>query len=598
MKNASRKFLFFVFVLLMLPVAHGQDWTQWALNARHDLSDSRVSGRVPKNILENILYDPLVPDIAAANFGTLPAHYQVPLIEGKDVYMQFNGGTFNLDTFTTETFGENKFKWVGNHLVPVWSFQSDWVPPGNYNDFWEPYFQPALANGFIYVPGAGGTIIKLNKLTGAVVRRLNPFHRIKATRFTVSPLTVDKEGRILFNVLETGDLAQDFFAVDAVDSWLVRVSPNDSIEMVSYKTLVPNAPRADDLCEAPFGSPGDGALMPWPPSPDAVAPTAPCGTQRVALNVAPAIARDGTIYSATKAHFQDRYAFLVAIHPDLTPKWAASFRGLLNDGCNVPVSEGGLIPPNGAPGGCRAGAHKGVDPQTNSRPSGRILDDSSATPSVAPDGSIFFGVYTRYNYAQGHLMHFDADGHFLGAFPFGWDTTAGILRHDNTYSLVLKENHYSELGPFCDVEEFCPSDRDTTNPASPTEFFVSQLKPDFKAEWRFKNTNTNSCTRNPDGSISCVSDHPDSFEFCVNAVIIDANGLVYANSEDGNLYVIKQGGKLDSSIFQQLTIGAAYTPSSLGPDGKIYTQNAGHLFVVSGPKRNQKEHERDNDQDD
>jgi hypothetical protein len=27
-------------------------------------------------------------------------------------------------------------------------------------------------------------------------------------------------------------------------------------------------------------------------------------------------------------------------------------------------------------------------------------------------------------------------------------------------------------------------------------------------------------------------------------------------------------------------IGAAYTPLSVGPDGKIYTQNAGHLFVV------------------
>jgi hypothetical protein len=29
-----------------------------------------------------------------------------------------------------------------------------------------------------------------------------------------------------------------------------------------------------------------------------------------------------------------------------------------------------------------------------------------------------------------------------------------------------------------------------------------------------------------------------------------------------------------------LAIGAAYTPLSLGPDGKIYTQNAGHLFVI------------------
>ena len=35
-----------------------------------------------------------------------------------------------------------------------------------------------------------------------------------------------------------------------------------------------------------------------------------------------------------------------------------------------------------------------------------------------------------------------------------------------------------------------------------------------------------------------------------------------------------------ASLFLNLALGAAYTPLSLGPDGKSYTQNAGHLFVV------------------
>src|SRR5205085_5758322 len=56
---------------------------------------------------------------------------------------------------------------------------------------------------------------------------------------------------------------------------------------------------------------------------------------------------------------------------------------------------------------------------------GRILDDSSASPVIAPDGSVFFGAYTRYNYAQGHLMHFDAAGNYLGGYLFGWDVTPG-----------------------------------------------------------------------------------------------------------------------------------------------------------------------------
>jgi hypothetical protein len=36
------------------------------------------------------------------------------------------------------------------------------------------------------------------------------------------------------------------------------------------------------------------------------------------------------------------------------------------------------------------------------------------------------------------------------------------------------------------------------------------------------------------------------------------------------------GGKM----FLNIALGAAYTPLSIGPDGKLYTQNNGHLFVV------------------
>ena len=177
-------------------------------------------------------------------------------------------------------------------------------------------------------------------------------------------------------------------------------------------------------------------------------------------------------------------------------------------------------------------------------------------------------------------MHFSANGDFLGAFGFGWDSTPAIFEHDGTYSVIIKDNHYSGLGSYCSVATVCPTDRTSSNPASPEEFFVTQLSPSLQVEWRFKNTNTQSCSRNPDGSISCVSDHPNSFEWCVNAPVVDRMGIVYANSEDGNLYAINQGGTLRQKIFQQLALGAAYTPTSLGGDGKIYSQNAGHLFVV------------------
>jgi len=42
------------------------------------------------------------------------------------------------------------------------------------------------------------------------------------------------------------------------------------------------------------------------------------------------------------------------------------------------------------------------------------------------------------------------------------------------------------------------------------------------------------------------------------------------------------GNLLAHYAFQIQALGAAYTPASLGGDGKIYSQNSGHLFVVAG----------------
>ena len=238
-----------------------------------------------------------------------------------------------------------------------------------------------------------------------------------------------------------------------------------------------------------------------------------------------------------------------------------------------------MIPPNGTPGGCRVGATTGIDPGTNEPPPGRIFDDSTASPTVAPDGSVIFGVLTVYNYLQGHLFKFSSTGEFQGSYPFGWDVTPAIYSHGGTYSIVTKDNHYS-TGSYCGVEQFCPSDRTATTPNDPEAYFITQLNHNMNVEWKFQNTNTLSCTRQPNGSVTCISDHPNGFEWCVNAFGIDRNGVVYANSEDGNIFALNQGGTLKQKMFLQLALGAAYTPLTIGPDGKIYTQNDGHLFVV------------------
>ena len=235
---------------------------------------------------------------------------------------------------------------------------------------------------------------------------------------------------------------------------------------------------------------------------------------------------------------------------------------------------------------CRAGSPSNISPPDGAPGSGRVLDDSTSVPVVAPDGSIYYGSYTRYNYAQGHMVRFSSTGQYLdtgapyGGFQFGWDTTPAVVPSGTSFVVITKQNHYGDVGSYCNDATICPPDRNANNPGYSEQYFMSSLTPDLQINWRWQNTNTQSCTRNKDGSITCVSDHPVGFEWCVNAPAVDSNGTVFSNSEDGNLYEINSSGVLVNTVFTNLAIGAAYTPLSIGPDGKIYTQNDGKLFVV------------------
>jgi hypothetical protein len=160
--------------LLLVSASDAQDWPQWALNPQH-AGNVSVVGQPLNSILTSVVYDPLVPEEMAANQGNLLAHYQVPLIDGANIFMEFKAGVYNKNTYSTEIWGENGFQWQNGKLVRTWSFTSDWAAPGSQGDFWEPVFHGVLANGFIYVPGAGGTLFKLNTTTGSVVSRINPF---------------------------------------------------------------------------------------------------------------------------------------------------------------------------------------------------------------------------------------------------------------------------------------------------------------------------------------------------------------------------------------------------------------------------------------
>jgi hypothetical protein len=551
----------------------GRGWLQWGGNPRHTGAVATI-GQPADEILARTVYDPFAAQEQndPLTTGNLLVHYQTPLVDGSAVYMEFKSGAYtSLATWQTQTWNEQRLDWVNGSLARTWAFRSDWkpvpyhLPSGPFVPVWEPVFHAALWEDFVYVPGFGGTLYKLAKRDGSLLAHIRPFGRtVNPDVFLTGPITVDPSGVVYYVAVQL-DRANPWTA-DAVNSWLVKVEDGHA-HAATIASLTPGAPRGPDRCPGTF----DATPLPWPPAPDAVAPAVPCGSQRPALNSAPAVGPDGTIYVVTVAHLTDRTAYLLAVNPDLSPKWQASLRERLHDGCGV------LVPPSGMPGGCAAGARDGVDPAENRPGSGRILDASTASPVVAPDGSIVLGVFTRYNYDQGHLMKFSAQGHFLASYPFGWDDTPAIYQHDGTWSVITKDNHYGGTGSYCDDVLFCPPVRTA---ADPEAYYITQLSSDLVPEWSYQNTNMLSCTRGANGKITCISDHPAGFEWCVNAPAVDGNGVVYANSEDGNLYVIDQGGRLRTNLFLNLAIGAAYTPLAIGPDGRIYSENFGTLFVL------------------
>jgi len=557
-------------------------WAQWGANPQHTGMVS-VAGQNAANQLANIVYDPFVSQEQAADNGELLVHYPAVLTDGNDVYFMTKSGTYSSSNWAGQQWNAVRYTWIDNALVPVWTYASDWKPEPNGAALngWEPVFHPIDANGFIYVPGAGGTIWKVTQASGSWVTHIDPFsgmnNVVSAQTFVAGPLTADSAGNIYYNVIELANpSAGDPWQSDVLGAWLVKVTPGDVASVLPFSTLVPTAPAGTaTTCPGQFSS-----GLPWPPSnvvgTNQAAPTVLCGSQRPGMNIAPAVGSDGTIFTASRAQFDGMQAYLIAVKPDFSgPKWAASMQNLLNDGCGVLVPIG---PTNTTPNACRVGATAGVDPTTNAPGSGVIIDQASSSPVALPDGSVIFGVQSNYNGFRGHMFKFDSGGNFQGAYDFGWDSTPGIYAHNGTYSIVLKDNHYGSA-------LYCQSGGPICVSVTDGPYYITQLDPNLNIQWQFQSTNTQSCTRNANGTLSCSTTNPNGFEWCINMPAVDAGGNVYVTSEDGNVYVLPQG---NSGVFTSPTAhlflneaeGAAYTPLSIGPDGKLYTQNDGHLFVV------------------
>ncbi|HUM11050.1 MAG TPA: hypothetical protein VLT82_08895 [Myxococcaceae bacterium] len=540
----------------------GCDWPQWGQNWAHT-GQACVAAQGFGTALATVTFDPFVPqevEEAAGLFGRdgLFVHYASPLVVGDDLYMAVKSGVYvscsppgnlgnpdpcGFDAWDQQVWTVKHLAWESGALVPKQSFGSSWKPPpASVVAGWEPVFQPAVHDQVVWVPAGSGTVLRLDRQL-VVLRAVNPFTDSNPNRYVTGPLVVDADGTLLYNVIELDALMPE--SGDA-RGYLVRVPPAGAPTTVLYQSIVNGAPVASAQCPYSFRA----GNIPGPYPATVPVPTGPCGSQRPGFNAGPAIGPGGVVFVVSRAHYAPNDSSLVALNPDLTPRWTFRMRELMNDGCGVLATS------------CRSGAPTGVDPSTGLRPSVQVSDQGSSVPVALPDGAVLYGGFTAYNGARGHLVKVGPDGKLMGTYDFGWDVTPAVWVHGNTYSIITKDNHYFSAS------------------GAEGPYDMTQLSRDLKAEWKYTATETRSCSTEPDGGMTCVSDHPAGFEWCVNAPAIGPDGTVYANSEDGRVYSIRQGGQLREQRFLLQSLGAAYTPIAVDSKGRVYSMNGGVMTVV------------------
>jgi hypothetical protein len=205
-----------------------------------------------------------------------------------------------------------------------------------------------------------------------------------------------------------------------------------------------------------------------------------------------------------------------------------------------------------------------------------IYSGSSASPTVGPDGDVYFGVlenpFPDHN-DRGWLLHFDSTltkTKIPGSF--GWDDTPSIVAASlvgtyhgtSSYLLMTKYNNYKDIGTGNGINKIAVLDPNATE-ADPIISSVEVMKDVI--------TRTG---LTPDPTLPAVR------EWCINTAAVDPiNKSILANSEDGKLY---RWDLTTNRFSQKITlsggIGEAYTPTVIGPDGTAYAINDAVLFAV------------------
>jgi hypothetical protein len=216
------------------------------------------------------------------------------------------------------------------------------------------------------------------------------------------------------------------------------------------------------------------------------------------------------------------------------------------------------------------------DPVTG-RPA--VIDDSStASPTIGPDGDVYFGILEdtfKPHDHRGWLLHFNATlskAKIPGSF--GWDNTTSVLpasavpgyHGTSSYLLVSKYNNYDHFVP----------DGDGRNK-------VAVLDPGAGQKDPYANVQTMKAVKTVLSPVQVPGQSAGSrYEWCINSAVVDtADDSVIVNNEAGTVY---RWDLATNKLAEQLRLNPpkeeAYTPTLIGPDGTVYAINDGTLYAI------------------
>lgn len=403
---------------------------------------------------------------------------------------------------------------IGQTGTLLWTQASDYRLPAHR---WVPSFNPVLRpDGSLVIPAAGGRLLVRSdpdSATGATATLA-----FYGNACDPSPATCDST--ITINTPLTSDAQGNVF-------FGFSVSGANPAGLVGGGFARVSASGAGSHVIASAAS-GDAAMV------------------KPMTNGAPALSNDqGTLYVVVN---------------DLPPAGTRSSGRLLAlDSTTLATKQGVLL----------------VDP-ASSTPAW-VSDDSTASPTVGPDGDVYIGVLEAsgapHNF-RGWLLHFDSGlAQTRTPAAFGWDITASVVpagmlpsyAGPSSYLLVIKYNNYGGAGgdgrnrmAVVDPGQ-TQADSYSGAPVQVMKEILTILGPTPDPEWP--------------GGVK---------EWCVNTVAVDPlTSSVLVNSEDGRLY----RWHLPSNAFTEgitLTGGIAesYTPTAIGADGRVYAVNDATLYSI------------------